>query len=129
MTSNSARRTSPPHLHRLFSLTIFLFAIAHTNGAAAVVNGTIDTYVGGGDGDGDAAINATIDPRGIALVGSASSPDIYVADGKNNRVRRVDGTSAVITTVAGNGNAAFGGDGGQGQDASLNFPLDVVVDS
>src|SRR5215471_19073576 len=37
MTSNSARRTSLPHLHRLFSLTIFLFAIAHTNGAAAVV--------------------------------------------------------------------------------------------
>src|SRR5215510_12993033 len=101
MKSGDARRSSSiPHF--ALSVIVFLFAVAHGTSAGAVLHGTIDTYVGGGDGDGDAAINATIDPRGIALVGSASSPDIYVADGKNNRVRRVDGGTGVITTVAGN---------------------------
>ncbi|MGH7789581.1 MAG: hypothetical protein ACRERC_22105 [Candidatus Binatia bacterium] len=89
----------------------------------------IDTYVGGGSGDGSAAINATIDPRGLVAVGSAASPNLYIADYKNHRVRRVDGKSGLIETIAGNGTPGFSGDGGQGQNASLKFPLDVAVDS
>lgn len=89
---------------------------------------TIDTYVGGGNGDGNLAINAALDPRGFIAVGSATSPDFYVADGRNNLVRRVDGASGLIETVAGNGVQGFGGDGGSARNASLSLPLDVALD-
>src|SRR5262245_59440541 len=112
----------------IFVVTLLTLALASSNAAHAALNGTIDTYVGGGNGDGDAAINAAIDPRGLVLVGPANAPDIYVADAKNSRVRRVDGDSGVIETVAGNGAIGSGGDGGEAQNASLNFPLDVAVD-
>src|SRR5262252_8283835 len=35
----------------------------------------------------------------------------------------------IITTVAGNGQAAFGGDGGPASEASLNMPGSVAVDA
>src|ERR1700693_4046196 len=35
---------------------------------------------------------------------------------------------AIITTIAGNGNSGFAGDGGQARDAVLNAPSDVLVD-
>jgi trimeric autotransporter adhesin len=124
MTSATPRRV---RTFALLAATFFAFASA--NYARATLTGTIDTYVGGGNGDGDAAINATLDPRGIALVGDPISPDIYVADGLNHRVRHVDARTGLIDTIAGNGIAGFGGDGGQGQNASLWLPLDVAVDS
>lgn len=109
------------------SALVFITLIsAHTTSAA--VSGTIDTYVGGGNGDGDAAVNAAIDPRGLVAIGSASSPDLYIVDGKSNRVRRVDGDTGIIETVAGDGVAAFDGDNGDARNASLSFPLDVAVD-
>src|SRR6185437_7943954 len=54
--------------------------------------------------------------------------NLYIADASNNRIRRVD-TNGIITTVAGNGNAAYEGDGGAATDGALNNPLGVVVDS
>ena len=63
----------------------------------------IETYVGGGNGDGNLAVDATIDPRGLIAVGSSSAPDLYIADGRNDRVRRVDGATGLIETIAGNG--------------------------
>ena len=89
----------------------------------------IDTYVGGGNGDGNVAINAIIDPRGLIAVGAASSPDLYIADGRNNFIRRVDGRTGLIEAVAGNGEAGFSGDGGSAVNATLNLPLDVARDS
>ncbi len=37
--------------------------------------------------------------------------NIYVADRLNGRVRRIDGASGVITTVAGDGSGKYSGDG------------------
>src|SRR4030095_1067897 len=119
--------------HRLFALWLccsFLsLAVAFNNIADAIASGVIDTYVGGGNGDGDAAINAAIDPRGLVTVGPASAPDLYIADGKNNRVRRVAGSSGLIETIAGDGEYGYDGDGGNAQNASLRFPFDVAVDA
>jgi hypothetical protein len=51
-------------------------------------------------------------------------------DNGNNRLRKVDKTTGIITTVAGNGTQGYGGDGGPATSASLNSPYgDVVVDS
>ena len=50
-------------------------------------------------------------PNSACGVALDTAGNIYISDLYNNRLRKVD-TSGVITTVAGNGNAAFGGDGG-----------------
>lgn len=98
---------------------------------AADVPGIIHTAVGGGNGDGLAAMKTIVDPRGLAICQrvAGAPPDIYIADGRGNRVRRVDGVTGVVSTVAGTGVAGFAGDGGLATDAQLSFPLDVVCDA
>jgi uncharacterized protein (TIGR03437 family) len=60
----------------------------------------------------------------------AFAPDggYYIADFNNHRVRRVD-SDGNITTVAGNGIAAYNGDGIPAVNASLHDPTGVAVDS
>ena len=69
-----------------------------------------------------AALN---DPLGVAV---DASGNLFIADTKNQRIRKVT-ASGTITTVAGNGTAAFSGDGGQASSASLNTPGGVAVDA
>ncbi len=56
---------------------------------------------------------------GLALDGKGK---LYVADTLNNRIRVIDLESGEITTVAGTGEAGFGGDGGPALSAKLNSP-------
>ena len=52
----------------------------------------------GYSGDGGAAILAQLkNPRGIAL---DFSGNIYIADHGNNRIRKIDASSGIITTIA-----------------------------
>jgi len=81
---------------------------------------------GAGGGDGGPATNASLgNPRGAVL---DAAGNLYVADTMNNRVRKVD-VSGRITTVAGNGSAAYAGDGGPATNASLYYPYDVALDA
>ncbi|MGB6942150.1 MAG: Ig-like domain repeat protein [Bryobacteraceae bacterium] len=95
------------------------------------VSGIITSIAGGGNsgsiGDGGPATSASLNtPVGIAI---DASGNIFIADSGNNRIRRVDATTGIITTVAGNGTAAFAGDGGLATAASLNSPDGVAVDT
>jgi sugar lactone lactonase YvrE len=95
------------------------------------VNGAIITTVAGGGtgglGDGGPATSAELfSPGGVALHGSDT---LYIADTGHHRVRKVDLTSGIITTVAGDGTAGFGGDGGAAALAQLRAPADVAVDA
>ena len=88
--------------------------------------GTITTIAGTGEsgdgGDGGPAIQATLYyPRGVAV---DSTGNLYIADTRNNRIRKVDSTGT-ITTIAGTG---FGGDGGPANQASISSPGGVAVD-
>ena len=89
----------------------------------------ITTYAGtvqGFSGDGGPATEAKLSfPHGIAL---DAAGNLYVVDLFNQRIRRVDAATKIITTVAGNGEAGFSGDGGPAAAASLSYPEDVVVD-
>src|SRR5581483_11332281 len=92
-------------------------------------DGTITTVAGTGadtsTGDGGPAAAASLrTPRGLDF---DAAGNLYVADGDGNRIRRIapDGT---ITTVAGTGVAAYGGDGGPATAAALANPHGVVVD-
>src|SRR5439155_1364158 len=65
-------------------------------------------------GDGGAATSASVYvPTGVAL---DASGNLYIADYGNQRIRKVDAATGIITTVAGNGSSAFAGDGGAATD-------------
>ena len=89
-----------------------------------VVRTVVGTGVGGYAGDGGPATQARIRaPRAIALDGNGV---LYIADSRNNRVRRV-GADGIIRTVAGTGVAGFSGDGGPATRARLNQPRGLIV--
>jgi RHS repeat-associated protein len=91
-------------------------------------DGIITTVAGDGSsgfsGDGFQATQAQL----FGPVGIAVGPDgsLYVDDSGNGRIRRV-GTDGIITTVAGNGTSAFGGDGGPATQAPLSNSQGVAV--
>jgi len=95
-------------------------------------SGTIETVAGGGKkgvlAEGRPATEAgLLWPRGVAM---DAEGNLYIADagarGSGSRVRKVD-PFGIITTVAGNGEAAFSGDGGPAIEASLDQPLAVTL--
>ena len=81
---------------------------------------------GGFGGDGGPATNAQLAfPASVALDGAGN---LYIADSRNNRIRKVD-SSGTISTIAGTGEyGLFGGDGGPAVEAQLRFPRGVAVD-
>lgn len=92
--------------------------------------GVISTVAGNGSqgfsGDGGAAVSASLNfPFGVAV---DSAGNLYIADSKNHRLRKVD-TNGIISTVAGSGQRGYSGDGGAATGASLHDPLCVAVDS
>ena len=95
----------------------------------------ISTVVGTGEagfgGDGGPPLEAQIHmpagsnppPAGALFFGPHGR--LYISDSLNNRIRRVDFAANLIETVAGNGFAGFGGDGGDALAASLDNPRDI----
>ncbi len=101
------------------SLTLFPVLVL---GQATQIMRTIG---GGYLGDGGLATRAGL--YEIRRVAVAPDGTLYVADKSNHRVRRItpDGR---ISTVAGNGESGFSGDGGPANLARLYFPEAVALD-
>ncbi len=55
--------------------------------------------------------------------------NIYIADGSNNRIRKVTASTGIITTIAGTGISSYSGDGGAATAATLYWPMGVAVDA
>lgn len=94
--------------------------------SAGAVSNFAGTGVSGFGGDNGPAIRAQLSfPAALALDGSGS---LYIADTLNSRIRRVakDGT---ITTIAGNGQLSYSGDGGAATNAALYFPRAIAADA
>jgi sugar lactone lactonase YvrE len=92
--------------------------------------GIISTIAGTGfsgfSGDNIAATLTRLNgPGGIAFDGAGN---FYIADASNDRIRKVTVSTGIISTVAGNGNAAYGGDGNSATSASLSSPNGVAID-
>ncbi len=88
-----------------------------------VGSSTLPGYAGDGGPAAAARLNA---PEGLALSGDEL---LYIADTGNNAIREVDLGSGIISTVAGDGQAGFDGDGGPPTAAMLDGPCGVAVDS
>ena len=91
---------------------------------------TIDTAVGtgkpGDQGDGGPATRARLNmPFDVAFDGLGN---LFLSDTANHRIRRVDGKTGTITTVAGNGKKGFSGDGGPAAEAKLDEPYGIAID-
>jgi DNA-binding beta-propeller fold protein YncE len=94
-----------------------------SQGHLSTVAGTGQT---GSAGDGGPARKAQFNgPHSLAV---ATNGDIYVADTWNNRVRKIDYQTDVITTIAGTGQKGFSGDGGPATQAQFGNIYCVVLD-
>lgn len=92
--------------------------------------GGVETIAGNGGlgyvGDGGLAVNAHLS-RPMALARDQEG-NLYIADADANRVRRVEVTTGLITTVAGTGLGGYSGDEGPAAAASLRAPEAVAPD-
>ncbi len=97
-----------------------------TNLSDSIITTVAGCGINGFAGDGGPAKYASLNfPCGMDVDATGS---LYIADDKNNRVRKVS-TNGIITTVAGNGNAGGSGDWGAATNASLYNPYSVSVDA
>ena len=111
-------------MNRIFSILAVLVCASQlaVAGRLKIIAGT---GVAGSDGDGGPATKAELDnPFGLVR-----GPDgaLWFADYAANVVRRID-KDGVITTLIGNGHAAYDGDGGPARQASLNHPHEIRFD-
>lgn len=102
-------------------------AVYRMNLKEGVLHHIAGTGARGYSGDGGPAKAAKFDgPKGIAL---DAKGDIYVVDTENQVIRRIDGQTHSITTLAGNGKRGFGGDGGSAVEGQLARPHGICVDA
>ena len=94
-------------------------------------NGVITTIAGtaskkGYSGDGGLATSAQLNEPYEVRFDKAGN--LYFVERLNHLVRRVDRKTNIITTIAGNGTAGFGGDGGSANQAQMNQPHSIQFD-
>jgi hypothetical protein len=90
-------------------------------------NGATGLNIPDGSGDGGPATAADLSYPGSVAFDAAGN--LFIADGGNARVRRVDATTGTITTVADTGTFGFSGDGGPALAAELDAPGGLGFDS
>ncbi len=103
--------------------TVRSMSLLETNGNMTVIAG-IPGRSGASD-DNNLATNSTLlAPADLAILGH----DLYILERSSQRVRKVDMTTGIITTVAGKKlQIGSSGDGGLATDALLNNPLRIAV--
>ena len=110
----------------------FYFATSSTGNTVRKItpDGYISTVAGTGESgfSGDNGLATSAKLKGPHAVAIDSLGNIYIADAGNNRVRKVNVSDGTITTVAGNGVAAYSGDGGAATTAGILSPLGICID-
>jgi sugar lactone lactonase YvrE len=111
---------SPTAGQLIYPIALFFFAITCFSQSKVSM---VSTLIGDGTpAFSDKRIN---NPYGIVI-----GPDgaLYFCDLDNQRIRRLDFKTRVLTTVAGNGVRGYSGDGGLSTEAALNMPHEIRFD-
>ena len=109
-------------MNRRDALTSLLAALAWSPTWAAPLS--VSTLIGTGlPGYSDRQVN---NPYGLVI-----GPDgaLYFCDLDNQRIRRLDLETRRTSTIAGNGERAYAGDGRVATEASLNMPHEIQFDA
>ena len=106
------------------------FADYDNNRIRKVSGGIITNIAGNGTrgytGDSGPATSAELYlPTGVAVDGSGN---VYIADFENSVIRKVNYSTGIITTIAGNHIVGYSGDGGAATNAELSNAMGVAVD-
>jgi sugar lactone lactonase YvrE len=93
--------------------------------------GVLTTIAGtgqkGAGGDGGPATQAEFNqPHEIRF---DRQGDLFVADTGNQRVRKINLKTGIISTVVGSGKAGFSGDGGPATNATFKLPISIQFDT
>lgn len=94
-------------------------------------DGNLTTFAGSGTqgfaGDGGLATSALLDsPAAVAV---DASGNLFFSDTHNHRIRRVDTTSGLISTIAGNGTPGLSPNGTDALSARLDLPSALAFDA
>lgn len=93
--------------------------------------GIISTVAGdgstGSSGDGGPATAARVwDPLGLV---TDAAGNLYIAEHRGHRIRKIDVATGNISTIAGTGTAAHTGDGGAATAADIEHPVGLIFDA
>lgn len=93
-------------------------------------DGIAQAFAGSGafasGGDGGPAVEASV--RAANGLAEDSEGSVYISDASSDYVRKVGG-DGIISTLAGNGERGFSGDGGAATEAALSGPTGVAADA
>jgi sugar lactone lactonase YvrE len=93
-----------------------------------IPQGYITTYAGGStfEGEGAAATTGSVNfPYAVSL---DAAGNLYIADAFNNRIRKVDLSTGILTSIAGTGTLGVSEDGGLATATDLANPQDAEID-
>jgi streptogramin lyase len=107
----------------MIPLALVMVCLVAIDGDSANVVGTGRK---GFAGDGGLAAQALLD--GPFDVGFDTHGNLFVSDTGNHRIRRVDSSTGILTTVVGNGMKGFAGDGGPATSARIDEPYGLALD-
>ena len=97
--------------------------VTHSTGVITTAYGN---GIAGFSGDGGLATAAELSsPNGGAF---DTLGNFYIADAANNRIRQVNISTGIITTIAGNGVSGYTGDGGVATAAEIASPTNLAID-
>jgi sugar lactone lactonase YvrE/predicted secreted protein len=92
--------------------------------------GGIQTVAGDAEwiyqGDGEVATDSPIFLPGGVIEDAAGN--LFIADTNNNRIRRVDAVTGLMSTIAGTGAPGYNGDGIPATEAEVATPAGLVMD-
>lgn len=110
-------------LKAMLVMQALLFNLKAQTQVITTIAGVAGTYTCGGDG-GQATDANLWGPSGIVI---DTIGNIYIAEQSNYRIRKIN-TAGIITTIAGNGNAGYSGDGSFATTAELKMPTGLAFD-
>ena len=111
----------------LFIADTYNDRIRKIDATTGIITTVAGTGTAGYNGDGALATVSQLNkPFGVAI---DPSGNIYIADGANNRIRKISAATGIISTVAGNGTAGYNGDSISAITAQIKSPNSVCIDN